>query len=72
MLDLLFHSVILSGNTYHVALLMSLLMPFDAFTCYMQQKCCNVDYDVELCSFNNASIEICKCCKANSEGTCKF
>ena len=62
----LFHYVILSGS-YDVALCMS----FDAFTCYMQQTCCNVDYDVELCNSNTASIEIiCQHCKANSEGIC--
>jgi len=63
MLNLLFHGYHLYGNLYSVALFMS----FDAFTRYLHQTSCHIDYEVELCGFNDESAAKCGHCKANRD-----
>jgi hypothetical protein len=63
MLNLLFHGYHLYGNLYSVALFMS----FNAFTRYLHQTSCHIDYEVELCGFNDESIAKCGRCKANRD-----
>jgi hypothetical protein len=62
-LNLLFHGYHLYGNLYSVALFMS----FDAFTRYLHQTSCHIDYEVELCGFNDESVAKYGRCKANRD-----
>ena len=43
------------------------LMSFDAFTRYLHQTSCHIDYEVELCGFNDESVAKFGRCKANRD-----